>query len=83
MPTAEESAYYLLDIFVDKFNRRPGEVLGRNNLETPFNTGKWRGRDFKPGLEFSVEQDWIEIVTQDAFRLTEAGFNAAQSRDDL
>jgi len=77
LPTPEKSAHEILSIFVDYFNRRSGEVLQINNFQSVWFDRGWRGEDLKTGIEFAVQQRWIEILNGGtSYRLTEAGFTA-------
>jgi len=67
-PTPEETALKILDIL----NR-----FGWNGLDKrSFNIIP--AKDFAPGLEFAVQQGWIEVLRGgSSFKLTAAGFAKA------
>jgi hypothetical protein len=81
LPTAEETARTILDIFVSHFNNRAGDVLGFGNFNAIWHQRGLRTADFKPGMEYAVKQGWVDVVPADpggeSFRLTDAGFAEA------
>ncbi len=78
IPTPEESAHVILEIFVNHFKCRPGYVLGLNNFIAVCNQYGLHDEDFKPGMDHAAEKGWVEILGRgDSFRLTEAGFDEA------
>jgi hypothetical protein len=79
MPTPEESARNVLRIFVSHFSGRPGWVLRWINLDAPTYKRRYlHYDDMGPGMEYAVKEGWIEALPDgDSFRLTEAGFAAA------
>jgi hypothetical protein len=50
---------------------RRGRLL-RAFLKTP-----WSEADFAPGLDFAMQQGWIERTSHGDYRLTKAGLAAA------
>ncbi len=73
LPTPEESAREILNIFVNQCNRRAGEVLRINNFQRGL-----RGEDFTAGIEVAKTSGWIEVLEGGvSFKLTDAGFAAA------
>ena len=72
IPTPEKTALAILDIFVNHFGCRPGNVLERRIFNT------LAAEDFAPGMEFAAQQGWIEIIRKgSSFKLTAAGFAKA------
>ena len=70
--TPEETALKILDIF-KHFNCRPGNVLDRLNFFS-----RIEAEDFAPGMEFAVQQGWIQIIRKGAsIMLTAAGYAKA------
>jgi hypothetical protein len=59
---------------------RAGDILDMNNLPgTHHLLGKLLGKigDFKPPMDYAVEQGWFEKLPGDKYRLTDSGFAAA------
>lgn len=77
IPTPEESARRILDLFVRHYHCRVGGVLLQNHFIEPFATGHWRAADFNAGIEYARQHGWIEDAPNGGFRLTEAGYDAA------
>lgn len=77
IPTAEESAQKILAIFVQHFNARAGHVLRGNNFMAVVHDYQLTASDFNQGIEFAVEQAWVETPDENSYRLTQAGFDAA------
>lgn len=78
LPTPEETAREILSIFVGHFNSRPGHVLRINNFLAVWHSRRLQSEDFKPGMEFAVEKEWVEVLDNGiSFRLTGAGFAEA------
>ena len=83
IPTPESMAIEILKIFVGHFKGRIGHVLQVNNF---FNIWHQRGlnwEDFLPGMQFAVDNEWIEITERKGFRLTGLGFSKAPSNHVL
>jgi hypothetical protein len=74
-PTPEESARLILSFFKDH-NRRAGEALMLDLVNTEFSTRGGRADDFNAGMEYALDQGWIEMPSSNAMRLTDAGFAA-------
>jgi hypothetical protein len=71
-PTPEKTALAILDIFVNHFGCRPGDVLQRRIFN------RLAAEDFAPGMDFAVQRDWIEVLRGgSSFKLTAAGFAKA------
>jgi hypothetical protein len=81
IPTPEETALAILDIFVNfvnHFELRPGDVLDIRKLKAVWFKRGLAAEDFAPGMEFAVQQGWIEIIRKGAsFMLTAAGYAKA------
>ncbi|SER61312.1 hypothetical protein SAMN04487958_1024 [Vreelandella subterranea] len=78
LPTPEETAREILEIFVGHFNSRPGHVLRINNFTAVWHSRGLASEDFKPGMEYAVAQGWVDVQSDgDAFKLTDAGFAEA------
>ena len=75
-PTAESSARRILQVFLDH-NLRAGDVLQSNSFVAPFSKPGWSSGDFDAGLEYAIEEDWIELVSTHSYRLTSEGFTEA------
>lgn len=74
--TAESSARRILGIFREQ-SLTAGHVLQSSSFVAPFSKPGWTEGDLDAGLEYAVEEDWIEQVSQHAYRLTVAGFAAS------
>ena len=78
IPTPEETALKILDIFVKNFKCGPGNVLQRQNFDTPWHKRGLAAEDFAPGMKFAARQGWVEVIREGAsFMLTEVGFAKA------
>jgi hypothetical protein len=73
----EDAAIFILSIFVHVMHRRPGDVLQQRSFIGPFSRDGWCMSDFKPGMEFAIDQGWVQIVPRVSFLLTKAGFEKA------
>ena len=75
LPTPEQCARAILDIFVLHFGLLAGEVLPRKNFLTIWPQRGYRTKDFKVGLQFATESGWLELLPGGkSFRLTKSGF---------
>ena len=73
LPTPEESAHAILAIFaVD--NSRPDDVLIAGGVNFAFRQAGGRAAEFQPGLEYAVQNGWLEIGENNTIKLTNAGF---------
>ena len=78
IPKQEEAARFIIDIFVERFNCRPGDVLRAGNFISAFATRPWQTTDFRNGMTYAAEQGWVDILTGGAsFKLSEIGFSKA------
>ena len=75
-PSAEDAARYILSIYI-AHNLRSGHALNARNFITPFTEPGWQSSDFQPGMEYAIEQKWIEAKGRDNFILTDLGFAEA------
>ena len=67
----EKSALAILDIFVNYFKYRPGDVLQRHSLNTLWHERGLAAEDLKPGMKFAARQGWVEVIRGGAsFMLT-------------
>jgi hypothetical protein len=73
LPTPEKSARYILAIYKEK-DIRPGQGLMQQNFNIPFAQPGWRGSDWKPGMDYAIEQGWIERGQNNFYLLTDAGY---------
>ena len=58
LPTKEDAANYILALFVEHFNCRPGQVLRTNNFLTAFSKRPWQASDFNKGMAYAAEHEW-------------------------
>jgi hypothetical protein len=74
----EKSALAILDIFVNYFKYRPGDVLQRHSFNTLWHERGLTAEDLKPGMKFAARQGWVEVLRGgSSFMLTAAGFAKA------
>lgn len=76
IPTPEESARKILSIYVNHFNCRPGHTLASNNLMVCQDYGL-SVDDQDRGMEYAIQQGWIEFTQNRDFRLIDKGFAEA------
>ncbi|MGP1717091.1 MAG: hypothetical protein ACTS9Y_07925 [Methylophilus sp.] len=74
--TDEVSAHLVMDIFVNHFKLLTGEALLATKLSSVWYDKQKSQEDLVNGIEYAKAQEWI-VPLDEAFRLTEAGFNAA------
>ena len=76
--TPEKTALKILDIFVNYFKYRPGDVLQRHSFNTLWHERGLTAEDLKPGKKFAARQGWVEVLRGgSSFMLTAAGFAKA------
>jgi hypothetical protein len=76
--TPEKTALKILDIFVNYFKYRPGDVLQRHSFNTLWHERGLAAEDLKPGMKFAARQGWVEVLRGgSSFMLTAAGFAKA------
>jgi hypothetical protein len=76
--SSDDSARRILKMFAD-LKARPGHVLKDGHVFLGFAGSGFDLTDFKPGLEYAVEQGWVEVAEPSGYRLTTEGFSAAHS----
>ena len=73
LPTSEENARKMLEIF-KHFGTRSGErIMSRNILAVAVNRN-WRMEDIRDGLEWGLTNGWFEEENNDSIKLTDVGF---------
>lgn len=77
----EVSARLLMDIFLNHFKLLTGEALLASKLGSVWYDKQKSQEDLVNGLEYAKAQEWI-VALDEAFRLTEAGFQAAAVDDE-
>jgi hypothetical protein len=73
---AETGAQCVLRVFLDR-GLKAGDVLESGSFVAPFAKLGWTIEDLDAALEFAVEEDWLELVSAQAYRLTDTGFAEA------
>jgi hypothetical protein len=73
LPTPEESARAILAIFAFH-NSRPDDVLMAGQVNFAFRQAGGRAAEFQAGLEYAVQNGWLEIGENNTIKLTNAGF---------
>jgi hypothetical protein len=73
LPTPEESARAILAIFALN-NSRPDDVLMAGQGEFAFRQAGGTAAEFQAGLEYAVQNGWLEIGENNTIKLTNAGF---------
>jgi hypothetical protein len=71
--TPEQSARFVMDIFVHHFKLLTGEALLTTKLSSVWYDKRKSQADLVKGVEYAKAQEWI-IPLDEAFRLTEAGY---------
>lgn len=80
LPTHEDIAREILNIFVSHFNCRAGAALGTSNFMAVWHKRGLATEDFQPGMQFAVQQGWVEVseaAVGNNFKLTAAGYSQA------
>ena len=86
LPTPQESATAIVEIFVNHFRLHAGQTLMRQNIDAVWPKQGHDYRDLPEGLQFALDQGWLEFNGR-VFVLTESGFAAGggvrHTDDDL
>jgi hypothetical protein len=82
LPTPQDAAQFLISHMVSVWNGRPDNVFNFRmiNVFRMENYKRFTGDEFTKGLEYAVEQGWLEPTSNQqypSFKLTTAGFDAA------
>ena len=75
-PTAELCARRILKLFSEQ-GLRTGDVLQAGSFVAPFAKLGWTTGDFDRGIEYATDEDWLEQVSAEGWRLTRDGFAEA------
>ena len=73
LPTPEEAARRILSIFALN-NSRPDDVLMAEQANFAFRQAGGSTAEFQVGLEYAVQNGWLEISKTNNIKLTNAGF---------
>jgi hypothetical protein len=68
----KDNAHKILWIF-EHFGSKPGEVLRVKNIVAVGNLQRWRMSDLQEGLDYALENHWVEQPRIGSFKLTEIG----------
>jgi hypothetical protein len=60
VPSPEEAARTILDIFVSHFKNRAGDVLGSGSFRVVLQEYGLSVKDFETGMGYAVNQGWVE-----------------------
>lgn len=74
--TSNENGHLLMEIFVHHFKLLTGEALLTSKLSSVWYDKQKSQEDLLNGIEYAKSEEWI-VPVDEAFRLTEAGFQAA------
>jgi hypothetical protein len=74
LPTPEESARAILTI-IAFHNSRPDDVLVAEQINFAFRQAGGSAAEFQAGLEYAVQNGWLEIGKNNTIKLTNAGFS--------
>ncbi|MEJ0069572.1 MAG: hypothetical protein WDO24_13515 [Pseudomonadota bacterium] len=78
-PSPEDSARFILHIFVHEKQCKPGHILQQQQF-IPFFVPPRRASDYNEGVRHAFEMGWIEHGAPAAsLKLTQAGFDEAQT----
>ena len=75
LPTPEQIAREILSIFVTHFKSRPGDVLRINNFMAVWNDSGLNGDDFKPGIDFAAQQEWVQVLSNGSSRILNSTYS--------
>ena len=73
LPKPEESARRILSIFA-LTNSRPDDALIAEQADFAFRQAGGSAAEFQVGLEYAVQNGWLEISETNNIKLTNAGF---------
>ena len=74
VPTSEQNARLILEMFVKRFDRKPGQVLRQKNFNGVMHEFGINSSDFSLGLQFAIKRGWIESLEINVYTMTEDGF---------
>ena len=78
LPTPEQSAREMLEIFVGHFKCRVDDVLRVNNFIILWHDRGLATQDLQAGMDFAAAQGWIEILPSGiSYKLTSMGYAEA------
>lgn len=77
LPTDEDCARRVLQVCTEHFKMRAGSTIRTNNLMAYSAGHDFRTEDLNCGMAYAITQGWIESLPDDAYRLTEVGFDEA------
>ena len=73
--TPEENGRRILDIY-EHLHADVGQALDARNFLAIGTLRRWRSRDLQRGIEYAVQEGWLEPTAQGSLRLTERGLGA-------
>ena len=82
IPTPQQTARTILEIFVTDCNCKAGDVLGFPRIRTGCTRHRVESRDIPDGLKYAIKQCWLaqHEATDSAYVLTDIGFETGSSQ---
>lgn len=74
-PDAQYCARIMIDVFVQDFNCRVGNSLPLRSIGVGSRKRNLNESDVKSGVDYGIQEAWLERGPEGTFRLTQKGFD--------
>ncbi len=72
---SDEAAINILKIFVEKFDKEPGQVLLMNSINAHWTNYSDNFNDLNGGILYAFQNNWIDLKEQNIFKITDKGYS--------
>jgi hypothetical protein len=76
--TPEQAAQQVLSVFVKTHRIAIGDSLTGLTIAMAFEEQGLDRRDMEPGMQYAIDEGWLELTPRRGLLLTQKGFDAAQ-----
>jgi|HubBroStandDraft_1064217.scaffolds.fasta_scaffold1173365_1 hypothetical protein len=76
--TAEEAAQQVLSVFVKTHRIVVGDSLTGLTIAMAFEDQGLNRLDMEPGMQYAIDEGWLELTPRHSLLLTQKGFDAAK-----
>ena len=75
----EAAAQQVLSVFIGTHRIAVGESLTGLTIAMAFDDAGFDRLDMEPGMQYAIDEGWLELTPRRGLLLTQCGFDAAES----
>lgn len=74
----EQAARQVLSAFIETHKIPVGQTLTGLTIAMAFEDAGFDRMDMEPGMQYAIDEGWLELTPRRALALTQCGFDAAK-----